>query len=230
MRLLGWAALAAGVLMLTTGGVNAQQGKRPGGPGGMMGSMRAGGMMLLLNKGVQEELKLTEEQTKKLKEAGEKAMEAFGGLRDKNEEERKEAMKKMGDDSKKMLTELLKPEQYNRFKQIERQQAGIAMFADEEVQEKVKLTDEQKEKIKGIADEARKDGEDLRKTANAGNFAEIMKKGQALRKEATEKALATLTDAQKKTVKELLGEPFELKMEGFGGLGGNRPRPKKDDN
>jgi hypothetical protein len=40
-----------------------------------------------------------------------------------------------------------------------------------------------------------------------------MQKMTALRKERLDKALATLTDDQKKTWKELTGEPYEVKFE-----------------
>lgn len=40
-----------------------------------------------------------------------------------------------------------------------------------------------------------------------------MGKLQALRKEALEKVVASLTDDQKKSWKELTGEPFEIKFE-----------------
>ncbi len=50
---------------------------------------------------------------------------------------------------------MLKPEQVKRFKQIELQVGGVMAFNQPRVQEVLKLTDEQKEKIRGIGEEAR---------------------------------------------------------------------------
>ena len=50
-----------------------------------------------------------------------------------------------------------------------------------------------------------------------------MKKIADLRKQATEKAVAVLTDEQKKSWKDLIGEPFEVKFEPPPGAEGYRP-------
>jgi len=102
----------------------------------------------------------------------------------------------------------------------------MAAFQEEDVQKKIALTDDQKEKIKLIGEDFRKDGDDLRKSVGT-NFQELFPKMAALRKEANERALAVLKDDQKKAWKELTGAPFEMKME-FGQFGGGRP--KKDKN
>ena len=53
---------------------------------------------------------------------------------------------------------------------------------------------------------------------------EVRTKVQAIEKEATEKVSGLLTEDQKKTWKEMVGEPFEIKMERpQGGLRQGRP-------
>jgi hypothetical protein len=161
---------------------------------------------LLGQKSVQKELKLSEEQIKKVEDLsasmGEKFIEALGlegdERRAKWEEIRKENEK---------AVEILKPEQSKRLKQIAYQQQGAGAFANAEVEEALKLTNEQKQEvakinhffvgqtreliIKGVADE------------------EGRKKIEELRKDASEKVVNLLSDEQKAKWKDLQGEPFK---------------------
>ncbi|MCP6280446.1 hypothetical protein NL459_27860, partial [Klebsiella pneumoniae] len=56
----------------------------------------------------------------------------------------------------------LKPEQTKRLKQINYQFMGIGAFSNKDVQTELKITDEQKEQIKGIVDEYNKDAGEIR--------------------------------------------------------------------
>src|SRR5262249_6799619 len=155
---------------------------------------------LLMNKSVQEELKLDEDQVKKIGKVVEEVMAKhqgeFAGLRDLEPEQRREKMqevtKKVSEDAQKHLTGILKPEQEKRFKQIELQLRGIEAFMDPEVQTALKLADDQKEKIKTIGDDARKE---MRTMFQGGGFGdpETRKKIAAFRKETLAKAEAVLT-------------------------------------
>src|SRR5438874_492820 len=78
------------------------------------------------------------------------------------------------------------------------------------VQKELKLTDDQKDKIKTINDDARQEGQSIHEAA-AGDFQEMQKKMAALNKETMEKVSGVLTDDQKKAWKDLTGEPFEFK-------------------
>ena len=106
------------------------------------------------------------------------------------------------------------------------QQAGPqGTVSDEEVQKVVKLTGDQKEKIKSMVEEMQKDMQELRRDRSA----EARTKITALQKEVTEKSAALLTDDQKKAWKELVGKEFEYKPDapaGGGRPGGKRPEKK----
>ncbi|HEV3146930.1 MAG TPA: hypothetical protein VGZ47_23785, partial [Gemmataceae bacterium] len=78
--------------------------------GGGMGAFTANAGVLLANKSVQEELKLTEDQIAKVKDFGEKQAEMRKGMKDLSKEERQDAMKKMGEETEKVV-KTLKPEQ-----------------------------------------------------------------------------------------------------------------------
>src|SRR5262249_8416695 len=176
--------------------------------------------MLLTNKGVQKELKLTDDQVTKLdaamKKIREKQRDIFTKLQDVPQEERRakaqEMFKQLAEETQKATAGILKPDQEKRLKQIQLQMQGARAYADPEVQKALKLTDAQKDKIKKINEEAAKERTSSRENAG-GDFQEAMKKLADLRKATSEKAAGVLTDEQKKAWKELTGEPFEVKFE-----------------
>lgn len=177
-------------------------------------------MFLLSQKSVQEELKLTEDQVKKVKELSDKQRESFRGLRDLSQEERQKKMAEAAKANTKALAEILKPEQLKRVKQISLQQRGAGALRDPEVVKTLNLTDEQKDKVKTIQDEARKARGDGQR---GDRSAEARKKREEARKATNDKLLGVLTAEQKSKLKELTGEPFkgEIRRPEFGGR--NRP-------
>jgi gas vesicle protein len=212
MKTVGTLALACGLAALISAPAQAQQGRGGRGFGG------AG--PLLTNKGVQKEINASEEQISKLTTLGEeisgKQREAFQGLQDLSMEERREKMQKIQAtiqaDVNKGLVEILKPEQVKRFHQIQTQQAGVRSFSTPRVVEALKLTDEQKEKVKGINQELMTSMTSLREEFQNDREGAMKKMGE-LNKAANEKALELLTSEQKTTWKELTGAPYEVKFE-----------------
>jgi Spy/CpxP family protein refolding chaperone len=164
------------------------------------------------NASVQKELKLTDDQVEKvksaLKEVGSSLKDSRPG-KDATPEQRAEFIKKVSEATNKALAGILKPEQIKRLKQIELQQSGPS---DADAQKELALSDEQKTKIKELADKLREQSREVFKNAQ-GNFEEARDKLTKLRKETQEKELGVLTDTQKKKWKELTGEPFEVKFE-----------------
>jgi Spy/CpxP family protein refolding chaperone len=212
-------------------------GQPPGGGFGGRGMMGGGGAMLLANESVQKELKITDDQKTKIKDFSttqrEKMGELFrsgGGDREKMQE----AMKELTQKSEAFVKDTLNADQQKRFKQIEYQQMGLRAYTNEDVQKALKLTDDQKDKLKSLGEELRKDsGELMREMRGGGDAAaEARKKLQAVTKEYTAKATEMLTDDQKKAWKDLTGEPFEMKMDATagrrpGGEGGDTPRRRR---
>lgn len=209
-------AAAFGLAVCLASSANAQ------GQGGGRGMGGGGGLNLLTNKSVQKELKLTDEQIEKATKASveltEKFAERRAELRDMEPAERQEksaAMnKEIGVESKKAMEIILKPEQTKRFDQIALQVQGYRAFNVPETQTKLKLTDEQKTKIKEMADEAQAQMREIFQSAqNGGDRAEMMKKMTEFNKTMNEKAASMLTDDQKKNWKEMTGEPFTVVQE-----------------
>jgi hypothetical protein len=225
MRVFAKALLSVAVVCCAASLALAQ--RQPGGGRGNMGAMMEG-PMLLLNKSVQDELKLTDDQkadiekiNKKMTEARTKAVADAGMDRAKIAE----AMKPITEETTKSLKDgpmaALKPEQSKRFKQIEIQQKGLAAFNDEEVQKTLKITDKQKEEITGQIKDVEKDTGEIRKDAQGDQtkMREARTKITELNTKATDKIISSLTDDQKKAYKELVGEKFEIKFDFGGGKG-----------
>jgi len=203
----------------------AQRQRRGGGGGRGMSSA-----MLLGQKSVQEELKLSEDQVKKLQEFQTSQREKFQGLRDLSEDERRQKFQELAKESEKVVDETLKPEQKKRLKQISLQlqlRQGTRAYSSPEVASALQLTDEQKDKLKTIGEESQKAGRELFQPG--GDRDEARKKFEELRKQTQEKVMGVLTDEQKSKLKELQGEPFKGRLD-FGGFGGGRGRGNRNQN
>jgi hypothetical protein len=245
MRHLCKTALVLGLAVLLTGPAFAQRqrgqgqggqgqpgrGQRGGGPGGGGG---IGG--LLQNESVQKELKIDKAEADKLKEAVTKVQDqhkdAIAKLRDLPQNERRtkgeELNKTVNEETLKAVSGILSADQTKRLKQIELQQAGVRAFSRPDVQQALKLTDEQKDALKTIAEDVAKQQRELfqgargQGGAGGGRGQGNAEKMTALRKESLEKIQKMLTADQKKTWKELTGEPFEIQR----GQGRGQQRPQ----
>ena len=225
MRGISKAALTLGLVAVFSVPAWAQ-GQGRGGPGGGMWG-RGGVVGLIPNKSVQEELKLEPDQIEKAKgvaeELREKVRESMSGLGDLDMSERMKKIQEVNwttnEEGFKALGTFMKPEQIKRFKEIVLQQQGANALSYPPLAKKLDVTNEQKGKIAAILAE---EMTEIRNAMQDGDRGAITK----IRKSTNDKALAVMTDVQQKQWKEMLGEPFEVKMEG--GPGGDRPRRKND--
>jgi Spy/CpxP family protein refolding chaperone len=234
MRTFGKVVLVVGVVALLAIPASSQQRQRGrGGFGAGPGAL--GPAMLLASEDVRKDLKVTDEQAEKLKDIqqqmGAKGKEAFAEVQKLDESERQEKrleiFRKLNEESTQAVAKILTPDQMKRLKQIQLQQQGAQALADPEVQKKLNLTDEQKEKVKTITEDSRKEMREITQAAQ-GDFQGVREKMQSLRKETNEKVMAVLTDEQKKSWKDMNGEPFKGQINtGFGGRGGRGGRGGK---
>ncbi len=220
--------------------------QRPGGTvgfGGGFGGQSVYGM-IATSKVLQDELHVTDEQKKKVEDAmkpiAEKRREMFtgGGIgRDATDEQRKEMaakMTKLTDDTKAAVEGVLDDKQKTRLSEINIQNMGFAAFSNKDVQEKLKLTDAQKEKVKSVGEGYMKDAAELRKDMpmraqgqrqqseeDMKKMADYRKKADALKVEAEDKVKEELTSDQKTTWKTMIGEKFDTTK--LQQLGGQRP-------
>lgn len=200
--------------------------QRPGGGGGgaMMGFGGGGGMnvksLLATNTALQEELKVTDEQVKALKEFAdeqqkEMAKFGFGGGDEEEQLARAKANVKAMEDRIAFYKKTLTPTQTKRIGQIEKQVLGMAAFSNAKIAAELKMTDDQKAKVKELNEELQKETRELFGRGGGGGafdpeaMQEMQKKMKALRDEAMEKLEKGLSDDQKKTWKEMVGAPFD---------------------
>jgi hypothetical protein len=175
-------------------------GRRPGGnPFG-----------LLSQKSVQDELKLSDDQIKKVEAQQEKQREAFASLRDLDPAERQTAMANQAKASQAALADILKEDQLTRFKQISLQQRGGQALEDPEVATALNLTSEQNDRVKAIQEGVQGEMRELFQAGAAGgDRAELQKKAEALRTSTSEKLLGVLTEGQQAKWKAMQGPPFK---------------------
>jgi Spy/CpxP family protein refolding chaperone len=178
---------------------------------------------LARNTSVLKELGLTEDQQLRIKDAYDKArqhrLEELTRNRGLTTVERAEAalVRVRGEsrDSEKLLTELLKPAQLKRLKQIHIQVLGALVFESSRYVEVLNLTAEQKDKIDGLKIEEEKARAEVTAKRRAADitsddaFAQI----EELEKARTRKMIEMLDAKQKKVWAELTGAPFEYKRD-----------------
>jgi Spy/CpxP family protein refolding chaperone len=164
-------------------------------------------LLLLRQKSVQKELKLSDETAKKVMEFTNKESDEYGkALKDLKDKERDAKFEELEKANEKFLQENLSADQRKRLEQITLQVTGLHQLNRPEVVKELNLTDEQVAKLKDLQKEARKGLEDIiTGTDRAGKTEKLAK----LREETNKKILAVLTDEQKAKVKEIVGEPFK---------------------
>jgi hypothetical protein len=178
-----------------------------------------GPQFMVFRAKVQEHLKVSDDQKKKLQEPLEgflkEMTEVFQSLDGVKPEERE---KKIGPYRQKaheklaaLLKETLKEEQLKQLRQLVLQQEGLFALGHPEVMAELKVTDEQKKQFMSVVQELQTKIEPLFQEAqSAGNPQELGPKVRKLHKQYEGKIEGILSDAQKKRWKEMLGEPFDL--------------------
>jgi hypothetical protein len=130
---------------------------------------------LVINKAIQEELKMTEEQIAKVNEWSKEFFQTaaeirkehgidfklggkggkgggfgFGKLSEEDKAKLEKANVAIAKEAYKQLGDILNKDQITRLKQIERQLLGVNAFVNAEIVEALKLTDSQKATVKGV--------------------------------------------------------------------------------
>jgi hypothetical protein len=207
---------AVGMVAILAGPALAQGQGRGG--FGMMGG--GGPINLLSNASVQKELKLDDAQKDKAEALVTETREKMQGLRDQLSDlqgqerftKQQELAKPINEAALKSASAFLKPEQVKRLGEIELQQRGANALNDPAIAKKLSITDDQASKVKTILADSQSEMREIMQNAGDDRQA-AMQKAQALRKETNTKVMALLTDDQKKTWKEMTGEPFEIVMQ-----------------
>jgi hypothetical protein len=173
-------------------------------------------VLLMQSPEVQKELHLDKEQVQKIDElvrvVREKHTHDWDELRSLAPAERRrkqsDLAKTISQEIRRRLAEVLTPKQAKRLEQIRRQRQGLAAFTDPKVEKALHLSDEQKSKLKRINADAAQEARMVFRAGAPSSFPEKLTKIEAIGRKAVEKAVALLTDEQKKTWRELIGKPF----------------------
>lgn len=186
----------------------AQPGVGPGGRGGLARGGFGGNVMgLLMNREVQEELQLVEDQLEDIEalqtEMRDEMRSMFQGMRDLDPDERqsfmedmRKKMEKVGKDFEDRASEILLPHQFDRLKQLQ-VQAGNARGIEnnQALIEQLGLTEDQVEEMKAKAEEVNR---------------KLQEKIAKLREQAQDEVLSVLSSEQQKKFKELIGDSFDF--------------------
>ena len=163
-------------------------------------------LLLLRQKSVQKELKLTDDDVKKIMEFTNKESDEYGKALKLGANERKAKVDELEAANKKFLEDNLSEEQRKRLAQITLQVTGLYQLGRPEVVKALNLTEEQQNKFEDLQKETRKALEEIiTSTERAGKNEKLAK----FREEVNKKIMAVLTDEQKAKVREIVGEPFK---------------------
>lgn len=165
---------------------------------------------------VQDDLKLADEQKAEARKTAEGLQGLFAGLQGLSQEERQQKFQEIQTKTRaavEQVNKALSKEQNERLDQIVLQARGANALTDEKVGSELKLTDDQRQKLASIQEQAMQQGRDAQ-----GDQEKIAQ----IRKTSREQALAVLTEDQRQQFEKLQGKKIELPENLFGG--GRRPQ------
>jgi hypothetical protein len=163
-------------------------------------------LLLLRQKSVQEELKLSPEVAKKVVDFCNMEHAEFGKALKLGDADLKKKVEELDKANKKFLKDNLSEAQHKRLDQIRLQVTGLHHLIQPETAKALDLTKDQQTKFKKMHEDARKRLADI---FGAKDKDEKNKKLAKLREETNTQIWGVLTDAQKEKVKALVGEPFK---------------------
>ena len=167
-------------------------------------------LLLLRQKSVQEELKLSEELCKKVVEYTNKEhAEEYQKALKLNEEEREKKLNELEKEHEKFIADNLSEAQRKRLDQITMQVFCLRFLTRPKAVEVLKLSAEQQEKFKKLREEARKELAAIVEDKDPEGKNEKLAK---LRADIDKKVEAILTDEQKEIARSYVGEPFKGKI------------------
>jgi Spy/CpxP family protein refolding chaperone len=160
---------------------------------------------------------LTDDQKDSIAKLQDKARETFSQLQGLSDEERQAKFQEIRKDQDEKIGSILDAKQKDRLKEIVLQQTGAFALIDKDVAEALKLTDDQVNKIKELADGFQKEMREAAQSArNGGDASGARETFTKIRKEGQEKLLAVLTDEQKAKFEKMKGAKIDLPPGGFG--------------
>lgn len=208
MRRIGCIALVLAIVVFAATAAPAPE-TRP------LGGLETGVWLILRQNDprVREELKLSENQVKKIEELIAVARQASANVRGPDGKLDRQKFRDLQDLTKRhveTVAKILAKTQFRRAEQIYLQRLSLMIALRKlPVAAVLKLTEEQKEKMDLIGKEFSQELRGITPVGGGGGPEWLQKKAE-LRKSQEEKLLNVLTPAQKSNWKHLLGEPLKL--------------------
>jgi Spy/CpxP family protein refolding chaperone len=162
-------------------------------------------VMLLRQQSVQDDLKITEAQGRKIHAFADKQWKKAQSLSNSSEAERDRAFEAMAKANQDFLKNTLTPEQVKRLNEIAMQVAGLLWVMRSDVATALNLTDDQKQKIRALHREAHKEAQEALRSNN-GAVEEA--KSHEMRQNNRKRLMSVLTEEQKTKWREMAGTPF----------------------
>jgi hypothetical protein len=174
-------------------------------------------LLLLRQKSVQEELKLSPEVTKKIMDFTNQQHAAFRDAMKLDRAEREKKLDAMEEENKAFVTDTLTKQQDHRLNQITLQLTGLFQLTRPEVARALDLTENQINEFTKLQQEVRPELRELLFGQEKEGRSEKLAKH---RQETRTKIMALLTPEQRKKVREMVGEPFNGRIVIEGRSGG----------
>jgi Spy/CpxP family protein refolding chaperone len=166
-------------------------------------------VMLLRQKSVRDELKLTDDEARKIHEHNDRQYQRAQEIHKLAPEERNKRYEELERDNERFLEQILEPSERKRLDEISLQVAGLLLATSPKVAARLGLTDQQKQQLKKHQDEARKEMVDVfHSKSKEHRWAKL----KELRQTSRKRLLDVLTDQQEATWKQMTGAPFDAKF------------------
>ncbi|HWE35272.1 MAG TPA: hypothetical protein VG406_01770 [Isosphaeraceae bacterium] len=166
-------------------------------------------VMLLRQKCVRDELKLTDDEAKTIHEYNDRQFHKAQEIQKLAPEERHKRFEDLSRENERFLEKVLDPAERKRLDEISLQVAGLLLATSPKVADRLGLTDSQKQQLKRHQGEARKEMADALHSKSKEGRQEKLKE---LRQTSRKRLLDVLTDQQETTWKQITGAPFDAKF------------------
>jgi len=170
-------------------------------------------VMLLRQKSVQADLKLTSDEAKKIHAFTTHQHKKAEAIHEGSEGAREAKYQELARENENFIAEVLEPAQIKRLHQIMLQKAGLLMVTQPKVAAALGLTQEQKAKALELQQETHKEWVELHHATSKEDRPAKMHEHQT---NSRKRLMAILTDEQEARYKEMSGAPFEGKIEYHG--------------
>jgi Spy/CpxP family protein refolding chaperone len=166
-------------------------------------------VMLLRQKCVRDELKLTDDEARKIKEHNDRQWKKAQEIHKLTRDERHSRYEELSQENERFLDQVLEPSERKRLEEISLQVAGLLMATSPKFASQLGLTDQQKQQLARHQDEARAEMADVLHSKTREGREEKL---HELRKTSRKRLMDVLTDEQEAKWKEMVGTPFEAKF------------------